>query len=141
MPPSGEGKSRGPGQDRAEGSPSSGEAPAQDEAPPALVCRACGTAISREDAVFSAAQGGAVGVYANPGGWLRRVVTVRWAENLRLVGEPTEEFTWFPGFAWRVAECGGCGQHLGWRYDDPAGFHGLVLDRLREGDAEDDDPS
>ena len=29
--------------------------------------------------------------------------------------------------------CGGCGEHLGWRFSGAAPFYGLLLDRLRGG--------
>ncbi len=34
-----------------------------------------------------------------------------------VAGEATEAHTWFPGYRWRLAFCGHCGQHMGWRYE------------------------
>ena len=56
-------------------------------------------------------------------------------------GDATEHSSWFPGSAWRVAECAGCAAHLGWLFGcvgspgpgEPAGFHGLIRARLRPG--------
>jgi hypothetical protein len=46
-------------------------------------------------------------------------------------GEATPRHTWFPGYTWRLAYCGACGVHLGWRFAGAGpGFYGLVLDRL-----------
>ena len=46
-------------------------------------------------------------------------------------GAATTEFTWFPGYAWQLAHCRGCGVHLGWKFQaDSHSFFGLVLDRL-----------
>lgn len=55
------------------------------------------------------------------------------------VGPETDEFTWFSGFRWRIALCGRCQVHLGWRFtaahtDD---FHALIVDRLRYPDRND----
>jgi hypothetical protein len=33
-----------------------------------------------------------------------------------LEGEPSAEFSWFPGFKWTVAVCVRCRQHLGWQF-------------------------
>ena len=51
-----------------------------------------------------------------------------------MTGQPTTEFTWVPGFAWRHALCANCGHHLGWRCQNSDGnsFFGLVLNRLVE---------
>lgn len=49
------------------------------------------------------------------------------------VGEAITYWSWFPGFAWRIEVCGGCGEHLGWLFvSADALFHGLILDRLVE---------
>eukprot|EP00040_Diaphanoeca_grandis_P026265 m.146928 g.146928 ORF g.146928 m.146928 type:complete len:271 (+) comp30507_c1_seq3:64-876(+) len=32
------------------------------------------------------------------------------------IGTPTDEYTWFPGFDWRMCHCGACGCHLGWGF-------------------------
>ncbi len=47
-------------------------------------------------------------------------------------GEETKAWTWFEGFAWTIAVCRNCAQHLGWRYrhDNGTQFFGLILDRL-----------
>jgi cereblon len=55
--------------------------------------------------------------FLNPHGVLHELVTVTWAENVVLSGAPTTEFTWYPGYAWRIAWCGRCGAHVGWSFD------------------------
>jgi cereblon len=65
------------------------------------------------------------------------VVTVRWAENLIAAGRPSTEFTWFPGYAWEIAWCSRCGEHLGWRFTavtdgEPGLFWGLRRDAIME---------
>ena len=54
------------------------------------------------------------------------------APGCTVVGQPSEEFTWFAGTRWQVAVCASCGTHLGWRYERISGgiFFGLLLDRL-----------
>ena len=98
-----------------------------------LRCARCGQGIASERDVFGVGGADAVQVFANPGGWVWEIVTLRDAPGALVHGRPTTEFTWFPGYAWRFAACGRCGQHLGWRYDgpqEPPSFFGLIRDRL-----------
>ena len=62
------------------------------------------------------------------------------APGCRPAGPASSDFTWFPGFRWRIACCEGCRIHLGWSFGDggEAGFHGLILNRLAT--VEDDAP-
>ncbi|MCA9704693.1 MAG: hypothetical protein KDK70_02450 [Myxococcales bacterium] len=106
----------------------------------ALLCAACGLPVTSERARIEVA-GAHRHTFVNPHGLVFEIGCFDRAPGCAAVGPAQAFFSWFPGHAWRVGVCRGCGAHLGWRYDDPAGFHGLVLDRLREGDAEDDDPS
>ncbi len=67
----------------------------------------------------------------NPGGYTFRIGCFREAGGCIAIGEATEAYTWFKGYAWRVATCASCERHLGWRFQGPADyFHGLILDRL-----------
>ena len=71
--------------------------------------------------------------FMNPHGYLYDIGCFREAPGCRLRGEPSTEFAWFPGFAWTFAACGGCTEHLGWRFDSAgSSFYGLVLNRLVE---------
>jgi len=49
-------------------------------------------------------------------------------------GAITDDFSWFPGYGWKIAGCGTCLTHLGWLFvsGDGGNFHGLILDRLVE---------
>lgn len=59
--------------------------------------------------------------------------------------EPSEEYTWFPGFHWTFASCFSCGDHLGWVFWTPSKenesqllpgwdycFISLIVTKLRE---------
>mmetsp|Transcript_97934 Transcript_97934/g.227093 ORF Transcript_97934/g.227093 Transcript_97934/m.227093 type:complete len:331 (-) Transcript_97934:77-1069(-) len=35
-------------------------------------------------------------------------------------GQPTPEYSWFPGFSWSMAHCRQCGRHLGWGFSPDA---------------------
>lgn len=53
--------------------------------------------------------------------------------DIELVGQPETEYSWFPGYAWTIAQCRTCGGHLGWRFTAtneelrPQTFWGLSL--------------
>jgi hypothetical protein len=69
----------------------------------------------------------------NPHGYCYRVGCFASAGGLVATGEPTAEYTWFPGYAWQVQNCARCRHHLGWRYSSAdGGFWGLILDHLVE---------
>ena len=38
------------------------------------------------------------------------------AKNLKLVGTPCLEYSWFPGYAWTIIECVSCFCHIGWKF-------------------------
>ena len=100
-----------------------------------LICAACGERITtlRERVEMS---GGHAHTFTNPHGLTFDIGCFRSAPGCRPVGEATEAWTWFRGYAWRIAVCGGCGEHLGWGYEPASGdgssrgFFGLILDRL-----------
>ena len=56
--------------------------------------------------------------------------------RLELSGTPTDEHSFFPPFAWRMASCARCSAHLGWAFGAAEGgepqFAGLILTHLRE---------
>lgn len=72
--------------------------------------------------------------FTNPHGFMFLLGCFSSAPGCGTTGFPTEEFSWFPGYAWRFAYCGGCGVHLGWEYlrGESRSFFGLILDRLTE---------
>ena len=46
------------------------------------------------------------------------------------IGTPTLEHTWFPGHAWSFCVCDRCNSHLGWFYNGPSAFTGLICERI-----------
>jgi len=108
-----------------------------DDRGPVLVCRSCGTRIARRAWIAAIDDASAERVFFNPAGVMMEVLTLRRATNVREAGVPTEEFSWFPGYAWRFAHCGGCERQLGWRFAGvgaqvPATFWGLLQRELVE---------
>jgi hypothetical protein len=97
-----------------------------------IVCAACGHRIT-DDGERIEIDGRHDRHCVNPQGYEFHIGCFRRAPGCPVTGAPTLEFTWFPGFAWSYALCGGCGELLGWRYDgaDASSFYGLILNRLR----------
>lgn len=97
-----------------------------------LVCAACGETVTRERFAVTRRDAHAHTVF-NPMG---QVFEIRCFSHAACVNaEPARtEFTWFPGYAWRLAHCAGCGVQLGWHYEgDGVPFYGLIRGRLRRG--------
>jgi hypothetical protein len=66
----------------------------------------------------------------NPSGIRFTFGCFRNAPGCSCSGAPTGEHTWFAGCRWRIACCGGCGEHLGWAFTGAESFYGLILARL-----------
>lgn len=103
-----------------------------------LVCRKCRTKITDSSKIFAPGGGAAARIFTNPGGVVCQVLTVTAAQSLALIGPRTDEYTWFAGYAWRIALCASCLTHLGWHYQalqvgtTPADFFGLLVTELAE---------
>jgi len=123
----------GPGGPQGEGSPERGtDAALADPGGGArIVCRACRHRVTSAGARREV-NGAHRHVFFNPGGFVFDLACFAAAPGVSLTGNPSTEFTWFPGYAWRIALCGGCYEHLGWRYQGEGTFFGLIWDRLDE---------
>jgi len=104
----------------------------KDERP--VRCAACGAAITVAGA--AAEVGGQTDhAFFNPAGVLFEIRCYDSAGGCVVHGEPTCEFTWFPGHAWRYAACASCGTHLGWQFlGEEQSFFGLIRRLLYEPD-------
>ena len=71
-------------------------------------------------------------VFTNPAGITFNIGCFREASGAAFQGMPTEEFTWFKGYQWRMAYCSKCFMHIGWQFlqGSQSGFAGLILTRL-----------
>lgn len=96
-----------------------------------LYCAACAHPITRRQAAISV-QGAHQHRFTNPHGITFHIGCYGEAAGCRQAGEATEEHTWFPAHAWRIAVCAECRIHLGWAFHTPDGrcFFGLIVDRL-----------
>lgn len=120
--------------------------PKQPEAPPetgalsessaaperAIVCAACGHAITHARAA-AAIDGAHEHTFVNAHGYVHQLRCFYEAAGCALAGRATLEWTWFAGYAWRFALCGGCGRHVGWRYErGDDSFYGLITTAVTE---------
>jgi hypothetical protein len=97
-----------------------------------IVCAACRSGITRHTARV-AVNGAHVHIFKNPSAIDYTIGCFTDAHGCAGGGDPSTVWTWFPGFAWRVAVCGACGTHVGWSFEGSASrFWGLILDRLRD---------
>lgn len=98
-----------------------------------LLCRHCLQVITRASEQIVVA-GAHRHTFANPRGIVFEIGCFRTAIGCGYVGLPTDEFSWFAGFTWRVAVCSACLTHLGWLFTASGDkrFNGLILDRLLE---------
>ncbi|HEX5752772.1 MAG TPA: cereblon family protein [Archangium sp.] len=94
-----------------------------------LCCARCGHFITRERD-RTTVNGRATHTRVNPSGFVFHFGCFARAEGALIVGPPTAEASWFPGFVWRYAMCAECKTHLGWSFHGESDFLGLVLDRL-----------
>ena len=97
----------------------------------AIVCRQCLHTItfSTEQRIIN---GSHLHTFANPEGIIFEIGCYRKANGCGYIGSASSEFTWFSGYVWRIAVCGACLVHLGWRFSGTDGhfFHGLITSRL-----------
>ena len=124
-PPAGTHRDRAPDDDTAEGHGRW------------LCCADCRARVTT-DAARTTIGGDHVHVRTNPHVLTFRVGCFSEAPGCRPSGPRSTFWTWFPGYSWQGVVCGGCAEHLGWRFraegrdQAPAAFFGLILDRLVE---------
>ena len=96
-------------------------------------CKACRQVITHRKEMISV-NGAHRHSFANPTGLVFEIGCFGSAWGCSHVGPTTNEFTWFKGYFWKIAICGKCQTHLGWRFSASSGhvFHGLILNRLTD---------
>lgn len=96
-----------------------------------LYCRDCGQIVTHEQERIEMA-GSHIHNFINPHGLRYRIGCFSEAPGCLEIGEDTEEFTWFTGYAWKIVLCASCHRHLGWVFSSEKGgcFFGLVLMQL-----------
>ena len=93
-----------------------------------LACLHCEHVIANKNDLFSMSATGPQAAYVNPGGHVHETMTFFKATGLSVTGRPTTEYSWFPGYAWRIARCDNCHEHMGWKFT--AAKRGLKLKKF-----------
>ena len=103
---------------------------ASDKPKKILACALCKAEIT-SDKNRIGMKGGHEHRFFNPHGIVYHIGCFQDAPGCRPSGPISGEFSWFPGYNWRIVCCFRCENHLGWSFEGGgAPFYGLILDRL-----------
>lgn len=95
-----------------------------------ICCRSCGNKLASIADLFTLVgiTEGTSGAYVNIHGFVHQTMTLRKAavENILCHGEPQTKDSWFPGYAWTIANCRRCYHHLGWLFTLQANEEGRI---------------
>jgi hypothetical protein len=83
-----------------------------------ITCKACGKRLARLNCRITMTETEHDTVFVNPHGHTHGLTCVSEIRqpSVTCEGEPSESFSWFPGYAWTSTTCAGCDHHLGWRF-------------------------
>ncbi|XP_044763453.1 protein cereblon [Coccinella septempunctata] len=99
-----------------------------------MMCHSCLQCIAEQQHIIVLSKDGIQNNFVNPSGHVFETITVSDAKNFRLVGRPSRQFSWFPGYAWTIMQCSQCKSHLGWKFTSytltPKVFYGLAISCL-----------
>lgn len=96
---------------------------------PVILCKECHQLVACPEAAIQVA-GKHEHTFRNPAGYSFHLLCFREAQGALETGEPTTDACWFGGYTWSFALCAHCHQHLGWWYQGPGRFAGLIATRL-----------
>ena len=97
-----------------------------------IFCAACSHVIAHTQDRIEV-QGALEHTCTNPYGYVHRFGCYREAPGCAVIGGTHSADSWFSGYRWRLAHCGGCDAHLGWAFEKPdQGFFGLILNRVQQ---------
>lgn len=97
--------------------------------PHGLYCARCRSRVTTEESAVEPG-GRHRHTFTNPAGESFEIGCFGGAPGCRVTGEPTFESSWFAAHAWSYALCGNCDEQLGWCFEGPSRFFGLILGRL-----------
>jgi len=80
-----------------------------------VLCRRCGREITLRDNIV-VVDGSTDHTFFNQAGVVFEVICFNSVFGCITHGSPSDEFTWFPGYAWQIASCINCQTHLGWLF-------------------------
>ncbi|XP_044742982.1 protein cereblon isoform X2 [Chrysoperla carnea] len=98
-----------------------------------ISCSQCQSEFAGQEDLFPMSKDGLQNNFVNPGGVVHETITVLRAHRISLIGQPQVVYSWFPGYAWTIAQCSVCtNHHIGWRFTAttpdllPQKFYGLT---------------
>lgn len=94
-----------------------------------LFCKFCKNSITDLDATIFV-NGSQTHTFTNPAGLIYTVHCFDSAPGCDVIGDGTDEHTWFHGYEWQIAICNSCKQQLGWLFSNNDHFYGLINDHL-----------
>lgn len=83
-----------------------------------FVCRVCRNPIAHCKELFAMSKYGVQSQYCNSSGYIHETNTVYklFPNAVIFSGEPSSEFSWFPGYEWHIIVCKRCSRHIGWQF-------------------------
>ncbi|KAJ0248210.1 Protein cereblon [Hirschfeldia incana] len=79
-------------------------------------CKHCQIVIARRSDMLVMSSDGPLGAYVNPHGFVHEIMTFYKANDIAISGRSVKEDSWFPGYAWTIANCATCETQLGWLF-------------------------
>ena len=96
-----------------------------------LVCARCAAVITHQGHAIRM-HNRHVHAFFNPAGIAFELRCFQKAPGAAPCGQPSAEFTWFPGYCWQTVFCTNCQAHLGWLFSNTdRSFFGLISSSLR----------
>lgn len=96
---------------------------------PLVLCKECNAVVTEPEAAIYVERRHEH-TFRNPAGYSFHVLCFASAPGTIEVGAPTDADSWFPEYAWSLALCSNCHQHLGWWYEGKSIFVGLIATRV-----------
>ncbi|KAH0865651.1 hypothetical protein HID58_082862 [Brassica napus] len=72
--------------------------------------------VARRSDMLVMSSDGPLGAYVNPHGYVHEIMTFYKANDIAISGRSVKEDSWFPGYAWTIANCATCETQLGWLF-------------------------
>ncbi|KAG2298743.1 hypothetical protein Bca4012_010234 [Brassica carinata] len=79
-------------------------------------CKHCQSVIARRSDMSVMSSDGPLGAYVNPHGYVHEIMTFYKVNDVAISGRTVKEDSWFPGYAWTIANCATCETQLGWLF-------------------------
>lgn len=97
----------------------------------AILCKQCDHLITTPEELLTIGDK-FIHCFTNPAGISFEIQCFSSAVGALVSGNPTDYYSWFPGYSWQYCYCNKCNSHLGWYFQkEDNGFYGLNLAMLK----------